>query len=253
MVQRRVIPVLLLQKGALVKSIRFKKFTYVGDPINAVKIFNDKEVDEIIILDISATKEKRPPNIDQVAEIASEAFMPLGYGGGITSLKEIQKILYGGAEKVILNTVIFHQPELLTEAARQFGSQSIVASIDVKKNFWGKYQVYVHCGSYNTKKDPVAYAKEMEERGAGEIFINSIDQDGTFKGYDLELIKMVADAVEVPVVACGGAAGLDDFQQAIQVGSASAVAAGSFFIFQQPHRAVLISYPSREVILQIGQ
>jgi cyclase len=241
----RVIPALLIQKGGLVKSVKFQNHKYVGDPINAVKIFNEKEVDEIVILDISATRENRPPNIHQIKEIASEAFMPLAYGGGITKLEEIKELISAGVEKVVLNTAAFLNHRLIEEGAKYIGSQSIVVSIDVKKNIWGKYKVFVNGGTKNTNIDPVGYAKKMEQAGAGEIFLNSIDKDGSFSGYDLELIKLVSDSVSIPVVAIGGAGMLSDFVQAIQSG-ASAVAAGSLFVFQRPHRAVLISYPGQE-------
>jgi cyclase len=240
----RVIPVLLLQKGGLVKSIRFKDHKYVGDPINAVKIFNEKEVDEIVILDISATAEQRGPNMQQVREIAGEAFMPLGYGGGIKTIEQVKELVALGVEKVILNYSAFINHSLISEAAKVIGSQSVVASIDVKKNWLGKYKVNVLNGTRNTGESPVEFAKKMEAAGAGEIILNSIDRDGTFEGYDLPLIKEVSSAVHIPVVAMGGAGSVDDFTRAVQHG-ASAVAAGSFFVFQRPHRAVLISYPAQ--------
>jgi cyclase len=241
----RVIPALLIQKKGLVKSIQFKDHKYVGDPINAVKIFNEKEVDEIVVLDISATSEKRPPDIKQIQEIASEAFMPLGYGGGITTLDEIKTLISAGIEKVILNTSAFYHPELITEAAKYIGSQSIVVSIDVKKNFFGKYKVHINNGTKNTGIDPIEYAKQMEKAGAGELLLNSIEKDGTFGGYDTSLIELISSAVNIPVVAIGGAASVNDFALAVQHG-ASAVSAGSMFVFQRPHRAVLISYPSQK-------
>jgi cyclase len=240
----RVLPALLIQRGGLVKSVRFKDHKYVGDPINAVKIFNEKEVDELAILDISATAEKRAPNIPQIKEIASEAFMPLSYGGGITSLDEIKALIAAGVEKVVLNTTAFTIPGLVEGGARYIGSQSIVVSIDVKKNVFGKYRAYIRNGSKSTGLDPVAFAKQMEQSGAGELILNSIDRDGTFEGFDTELIRQVSSAVNIPVVALGGAATVNDFVQAAQAG-ASAVAAGSMFVFQRPHRAVLISYPSQ--------
>ena len=240
-----MIPALLIQKGGLVKSIRFKDHKYVGDPINAVKIFNEKEVDELVVLDISATAEKRPPNMVQIRELASEAFMPLGYGGGITTRQQIIELIAAGVEKVIINTSSFKNPHLLREGADYVGSQSIVASIDVKKNIWGNYKVVVQNGSVNTGRNPVDYAQEMERMGAGEILLNAIAQDGTFGGYDTELIKTVSAAVNIPLVAVGGASSMTDFAAAIAHG-ASAVAAGSLFVFQRPHRAVLISYPSQK-------
>ncbi len=241
----RVIPVLLIRQDGLVKSIKFKNHKYVGDPINAVKIFNDKEVDEIIILDISASKEKNEPKFEAVADIASEAFMPLAYGGGIMKLEHIDRLLYNGAEKVILNTAAHTNPNLISEAAKKYGAQCVVVSMDVKSSWMGGQRVYTHNGSKKTKYDPVAFAKEMQERGAGELMLSSIDRDGTFGGYDLDLIKSVAHSIDIPVVACGGAASVEDFRRAVDYG-ASAVAAGSMFVFQQPHRAVLISYPSQE-------
>lgn len=246
-------PVLLIQNGGLVKSIRFKDHKYVGDPLNAVKIFNDKEVDEIVILDISASREKRPPNIQQIAEIAGEAFMPLAYGGGITRLEEIKEILYQGAEKVVLNTSAIDRPELITEAASRFGSQSIVVSIDAQKNWLGKYKVYRDNGAKATALAPEELAQKAEAAGAGEIFLTSIDRDGTFLGYDLDLIKRVSQAVGIPVIACGGAAEITDLQKAVNEGGASAVAAGSMFVYQRPHRAVLISYPSQQELRLIAK
>jgi imidazole glycerol-phosphate synthase subunit HisF len=241
----RVIPALLIQNGGLVKSVKFKDHKYVGDPINAVKIFNDKEVDELVILDISATSDKKSPNIATIKEIASEAFMPVGYGGGITKLDQVKELITAGVEKVILNTIAFENPKLINEAAAYVGSQSIVISIDVKRNLWGKYRVFIRNGSKNTDIDPVEYAKRMEGAGAGELLLNSIERDGTFGGYDTELIKLVSKAVNIPVVAIGGAADVEDFSKAVHSG-ASAVSAGSMFVFQRPHRAVLISYPSQK-------
>ena len=243
----RVIPTLLIQDSGLVKSVKFSNHKYVGDPINAVKIFNEKEVDEIVILDISATREKRGPNVEKIKEIASEAFMPLGYGGGITQIEEIGQLIMAGVEKVILNTSAFNDPGLIKGAAKYVGSQSIVVSIDVKKNVWGKYKVYVYNGTRNTNEDPVSYSMKMEELGAGEIFLNSIDRDGTFSGYDIELIEMVSSKISIPIIAIGGAASVNDFSKAIKSG-ASAVSAGSMFVFQRPHRAVLISYPSQSLL-----
>lgn len=241
----RVIPILLIDNGRLVKSVKFKAHKYVGDPINAVKIFNDKEVDEIAIIDISATRDGRPPDISLISEISGEAFMPLSYGGGITKIEEVKRILYEGAEKVVINTSALKQPALITSIAKQFGSQSVVASIDVKKNWLGHYKVFQQNGSKSTGLSPIVFAKKMESLGAGEILLNSIDQDGTFQGFDISLIRSVAEAVDIPVIACGGASDIKDLAEAVLQGKASAVAAGSMFVFQRPHRAVLISYPSQ--------
>ena len=240
----RIIPTLLIYKGGLIKSIKFKDYKYVGDPINAVKIFNEKEVDEIAVIDIEASKENRPPDIKQIAEIASEAFMPLSYGGGITKIEEIKQILYNGVEKIIINKTAHTNPKLITEAARLFGNQSVVISIDVKKTLFRGNRVFTDNGKNNTGILPAVFAKQMEEAGAGEILLNSIDKDGTFEGYDLSLIKEVAEAVSIPVIAIGGASQITDFTKARDAG-ASAVAAGSMFVFQRPHKAVLISYPAQ--------
>ena len=244
----RVIPVLLIKDNGLVKSVQFKKHKYVGDPINAVKIFNDKEVDELAILDISATAHNRPPNIERIAEIGSEAFMPVSYGGGITSFSQVKEILFNGIEKVVINKSAHTHPELITKISDAYGSQSMVVSIDVKKNWLGKYKVFTENGSVNTDQDPVQFAKKCEALGAGEILLNSIDRDGTYKGYDTELLKAVSSSVTIPVVVCGGASDIQDFRKAVTEGGASAVSAGSMFVFQRPHNAVLISYPSQQAL-----
>ncbi len=241
----RVIPSLLIQNGGLVKSVKFKNHTYVGDPINAVKIFNDKEVDELVLLDISATAQRRAPNFQQIREVASEAFMPVGYGGGVTTLDQVKALIGIGVEKVILNTSAFDNPKLVEESARYVGSQSVVVSVDVKKNIWGSYKMHVQNGSRNTNLDPAEFALRMENAGAGEVLLNSIDRDGTFSGYDTVLIRHVSEKLTIPLVALGGAASVDDFKMAVLAG-ASAVSAGSFFVFQRPHRAVLISYPGQK-------
>lgn len=241
----RVIPILLIKDGGLVKSVKFKDYKYVGDPINAVKIFNDKEVDEIVILDISASAARTSPNLKAIKEIAGEAFMPLAYGGGITTLEQIKQLIAAGVEKIVLNNSAYNNSKLISEAASWIGSQSVVVSIDVRKNIFGKYKVYILNGSKSTGIDPIEYAVNMESAGAGEIFLNSIDRDGTFDGYDLDLVEKVSKAVSIPVVAIGGAGKTEDFSDAIAKG-ASAVGAGSLFVFQRPHKAVLISYPSQQ-------
>jgi imidazole glycerol-phosphate synthase subunit HisF len=239
--RHRVIPVLTIQNGGLVKSAKFKNHKYVGDPINAVKIFNDKEVDEIIILDISASRKKKPPNIEMITDIAQEAFMPLAYGGGIRSMDQVNAIFYAGVEKVILNQVLLQNPGLVSEIVKQYGSQSVIASLDVKQNIFGKKVVYDYNKKATTKLKPLDFALKMQELGAGEVFITSVDNEGTYKGYALDLIENLSDKLEIPVVACGGASSAKDFTLAIEKG-ASAVAASSMFVFQRPHNAVLISY-----------
>lgn len=249
----RVIPCLLLKGTGLVKTVRFADPKYVGDVINAVKIFNDKEVDEIILLDIEAHSGRGRIEWDLVNKTASEAFMPMCYGGGVTSIDEIKRLFRAGCEKVSINTAAFENPRLLESAARAFGSQSIVAGIDVKKDFLGRYRVVSHGGEKKQAKDVVEWARAVERAGAGEILLNSVDRDGTQSGYDLELVKQVANAVSVPVIACGGAGKVQHFADAIASG-ASAVAAGSLFVFRGPHRAVLITYPERaELIRCLGR
>jgi imidazole glycerol-phosphate synthase subunit HisF len=240
----RVIPVLLMHDRGLVKSLKFKDYKYVGDPINAVRIFNEKEVDELAILDIDASRENRVPDISRIEEIVSEAFMPIAYGGGITTVDQVKRILSVGVEKVILNKSAVKNPALVTDVAKQFGSQSAVVSIDYKKNFFGKQVIYIENGKTGTGLDPLLFAKQMEDAGAGEILLNSIERDGSFSGYDLDMIEKISHSVNIPMIAVGGAASLADFKQAVQHG-ASAVSAGSMFVFQRPHRAVLISYPSQ--------
>jgi len=246
MLRTRVIPCLLLKDQGLVKTVKFSDPTYVGDPINAVRIFNDKQVDELLFLDITASVEGRKPNFKVISEIASECFMPLGYGGGIRSLEDIGTLLVSGVEKACINSRVVENPALIKSASDAFGSQSIVVSIDVKKNLFGKNVVYIYSGSRNTGLDPVEYAKQVEQLGAGEIFLNSIDRDGTMQGYDVDLVRKLSDAVTIPVVACGGAGKLSDIDEVLGKGGASAAAAGSLFVFDGKHRAVLISYPSKQ-------
>lgn len=233
---------LLLKNGGLVKTTHFKNPVYVGDPINAVKIFNEKEVDELILLDITATNEKREPNYKKIEEIVSEAFMPIGYGGGINKLEQIEKLFKLGIEKIILNSVAHSNPNLIKQAAQIFGNQSIVVAIDVKKDLLSKHRIFTHSGGKAENIELISFLNMAENYGAGEILINSIDRDGTMKGYDVALIGKVSKNVSIPVIACGGAGNTSDFSAAIKTG-ASAVSAGSLFVFQGAFKAVLISYP----------
>lgn len=244
MILKRVIPCLLLRNNGLVKTVRFREATYLGDPINTIRIFNEKEVDELVFLDIDATKEGKEPPYNLIEKISSECFMPFGYGGGINSLQQIERIIKSGAEKVIVNSSAFTKKGFIHEAAEKFGSSTIVVSIDVKKDFLRGYNVYVRGGTKSTGKNPVEYAMMAQEEGAGEILLNSIDRDGTMEGYDITLIAQVTGRVTIPVIACGGAGKLEDLRQAVIEGGASAVAAGSFFVFHGRRRAVLITYPS---------
>ncbi|HEX2787443.1 MAG TPA: AglZ/HisF2 family acetamidino modification protein [Ignavibacteria bacterium] len=251
MFRPRVIPCLLLKHLGLVKTVKFKDPTYIGDPINAVKIFNELEADELAFLDITASKENRLIDIELVKRIGKEAFMPFAVGGGIKSIEEVKRILGSGAEKIIINTNSVNDPELVNKAAEYSGNQSVVVSIDVKKNLFGKYQMFTKSGTQKTSIDPVEHAKKMEQAGAGEILINSIDKDGTMTGYDVNLIRQIADNVTIPVIAIGGAGTFEHFREAVDEGHASAVAAGSMFVFHGPRRAVLINYPTEKELEKI--
>ena len=245
----RVIPVLTVDNQKLVKTVKFKNPNYIGDPINAVKIFNEKEVDEIVLLDITATKENRPPNFELIEEICSEAFMPFAYGGGIKNIKQIENLFKLGIEKVVLNSSIENNFELITQASKIYGSQSIVASVDIKKNIFGKYNIFKNSGSKKIKYSLTEYLKKIEHFGAGEIFINSIDRDGTYLDYDLELLQILSKEMSIPIVICGGANNTKSFLNAIQKG-ASAVAAGSFFIYTGNTKGILINYPSQDILIK---
>ena len=241
----RVMPCLLVDSGRLVKTVKFKNPAYVGDPVNAIKIYNEKEVDELILLDIIATAAGREPSFDLLADVADECFMPLAYGGGIRSIEHLKRIFRLGIEKAVINSYAAEDPGFIGEAAELFGNQSIVVSMDVKQTLFRKYVVQTHNGRKATGYDPVEYAVLMENNGAGEIFLNSIDRDGTWKGYDIPLIRRVTEAVNIPVIACGGAGGIRDFGYAVKQGGASAVAAGSMVVYSGKGLGVLINFPKQ--------
>jgi imidazole glycerol-phosphate synthase subunit HisF len=251
MFRPRVIPVLLLKNLGLVKSVQFKDYRYIGDPINAVKIFNDLKAGELVFLDITASKENKLISLDFVKNVGDEANMPFSVGGGIKTIDDIRKILNSGAEKVVINTSACENPGFIREAADAFGSSTIVVCIDVKKKLFGGYQVYTLEGQKNTGKNPVEYAKQVEEMGAGEIILQSVDKDGTMEGYDIDLVRMVSESVTIPVVALGGAGSFVHFRDAVSKGLASAVSAGSMFIYHGPRRAVLINFPTQEELKQL--
>lgn len=244
----RVIPVLLVRNNGLVKTVKFKDHKYVGDPINAVKIFNEKEVDELNIIDIDASKEGREPPFDFLKEIASECFMPLSYGGGIRNEDQIRRLIQSGIEKVVINSEALNNPEFIQSATRTFGSSTIVGAMDVKKNFWGQYQVYSHVKKTTINLDPLKHAEHLQQLGVGEIFVNNVDHDGLMNGFDLDLVSKITHTVDVPVIACGGCGSLNDIDKVINQSKAAAAAAGSFFVFHGKHRAVLITYPEYKVL-----
>jgi cyclase len=243
MLKTRVIPVLLLKERGLVKGQQFKNHKYVGDPLNVVKIFNEKEVDELVFLDISATDENRGPDFDIIADIASETFMPFAYGGGVKTVGQVERLFSIGVEKAIINTAAFLDFKFVKESVKVAGSQSIVVSIDVKKSLLGSYEVYVNNGKIKTKLDPTTYAKQMQDLGVGELIVNSIDREGTGKGYDIKLLEMISNAVEIPVVGLGGAGCMQHLMDAKNQTNVSGLAAGDLFIFYGKHKAVLITYP----------
>lgn len=243
MFRARVIPCLLLRGRGLVKTRRFKEPVYVGDPVNAVRIFSEKEVDELVVLDIDASREGREPDYELVAEIAGECFMPVAYGGGIRTLEQVRKLIRSGVEKVVVNSAALDSTEVITAAAEVFGTQAVVAGIDVRKPLIGGYRVVGKSATMESKVKLDDHVRRVVAAGAGEIFLNSIDRDGMMMGYDLDLIRSVTHLVEVPVVACGGAGTVEHLREAVQDAGASAVSAGSMFVFHGKHRAVLINYP----------
>jgi cyclase len=243
MTAARAIPVLLLEQGTrLVKTVRFGERTYVGDPRNAVKIFNDRGADELLVLDIDATANGREPNYDMLDEIVSEAFMPVGYGGGVRTVAAAARVVGCGVEKVVIGAGAFEVPGLIEEVSARVGASSTVVCLDVKRSLLGSAGLRIRNGHEKVTEAPVNAARRLEGRGAGELIVQSIDRDGVMKGYDIPLIEEIAAAVKVPVVACGGARTINDLSAAVRAGAAAA-AAGSMFVFRPPHRAVLISYP----------
>jgi cyclase len=245
----RVIPTLLLKNNGLYKGVKFQNHRYVGDPINTIKLFNEKECDELVILDITATLENKKPNFELLKNIASEAFMPMGYGGGLNTIEDIRTVFSLGYEKVILNTAAIINQGLIKVAANEYGSQSIVVSVDVKKTIFNDYMIYIKSSTQKVKIYLLEHIKNVISLGAGEILLSNIDKDGCMSGYDIALVNMVAKNSSVPVIASCGAGKLDDFIQA-KKNNASAVAAGSMFVYQGPHRAVLINYPPYELLLE---
>ena len=247
MLRPRIIPCLLVRKKGLVKTEKFKEGKYVGDPINAVKIFNEKEVDELMIIDIDASSYNREPDFDLIKNVALESRMPLCYGGGVKTADHVRRIVSLGAEKVAVSSVALDNIDVLKEMCIAVGSQSVVVIIDVKKKLLGGYQIVTHNAKRNRKKKLLDFIKELDEIGIGEIVINSVDNDGMMKGYDFKLLDQVRNTTNTPISILGGAGHLDDIQEAINRYGIIGVAAGSLFVFKGKYKAVLINYPSHEL------
>lgn len=246
MLRTRVIPVLLLRGESLVKTVRFGRFTYVGDPCNTVRIFNELEVDELCILDITAVREGRGPNLALLADLANECFMPLAYGGGIRNLAQAEAVFKIGIEKVILNTAAVERPAVVSEIAATFGSQAVIVSIDVGLDLLGHSKVRTHAGTRSCGLNPVDWARQAERMGAGEILLTSIEREGSWSGFDLGLVRQVADAVNIPVIAHGGAGSVNDICRVVAEAHASAVALGSMVVFQKKGMGVLVNFPDKQ-------
>ncbi|MFC0304850.1 AglZ/HisF2 family acetamidino modification protein [Rhizorhabdus histidinilytica] len=246
----RIIPCLLLSNGGLVKTEKFRKPKYVGDPINAIRIFNEKEVDELIVIDIDASAKGSEPDFDLIEQLASECFMPMGYGGGVKTLDQAKRIFDLGIEKVVLQSVLATDRQLVRQIAELYGSQAVVASVDVKRDWLGRRKIFCKSGvkfPFASWQDMVV---EFVREGAGEVLLNAVDLDGTRLGMDLDMVEEASKLVDVPITAIGGVGKLQDFKFARDAG-ASAAAAGAFFVFQGTHRAVLISYPRRHELLEL--
>lgn len=250
MLKHRIIPALLLRNGGLVKTQRFKDPKYVGDPINAIRIFNEKEVDELMVLDIAASKENREPDYALIEQFAGECFMPLAYGGGVRTLQQAQRIFASGVEKICIQTAALDDLQLVRELSGCFGSQSIMVSLDIKKNWLGRAQAFASARDRTLSTDWLRLLTDLVSAGAGEVLLNAMDKDGTLTGPDLDLIRQASEQVDVPLIAVGGISSLADIKAAVEAG-ASAVAAGAFFVYHGPHRAVLITYPKYHELEQL--
>ena len=250
MLKHRVVPALLLRNGGLVKTCRFKDPKYVGDPINAIRIFNEKEVDELMVLDITASKESREPDYSLIEQFAGECFMPLAYGGGIQTVPQAQRIFALGVEKICIQTAALDNLNFVRQLADRFGSQSITVSLDIKRNLLGRPKPFASSQGKTLRMDWLKLLSDFVGAGAGEILLNAVDKDGTLSGPDLELIREASEQIDVPLVALGGVSSLDDMKSAVEAG-ANAVAAGAFFVYFGPHRAVLITYPKYQELEQL--
>lgn len=245
MLRPRIIPCLLIRNKGLVKTVRFGDGKYVGDPINAVRIFNEKKVDELIVLDIDATRSGSEPDYVMIQKLAAECRMPFCYGGGITKVEQAQKIIGLGVEKVAVSAAAVEDPQIVADIAHKLGSQSVIAVLDIKKKRFGRnYEIWTHNGSNNSGKCPVEFAKVMQQFGIGEIVVNSITNDGAMQGYDIGILRQIRDAVSVPLTALGGAGSLSDLRTLLQELGVMGAAAGSLFVFKGVYKAVLINYPT---------
>jgi cyclase len=251
MLRTRIIPCLLLKNESLVKTVKFKEYNYVGDPSNTVRIFNELEVDELMFLDIFASKENRDINYKVLKDIANECFMPLSYGGNIKSLEDARKILEIGFEKIVINSNSFNNLKLITEISNYFGAQSVVGSIDVKETFFGNQKIYSHHGRKKQNIDIVEWAKQLENAGVGELLITSIDKEGSWDGYDIELIKSITQNVQVPVIANGGCGNVNHIGEVVKKANASACAVGSMIVYQKKGMGVLVNFPDRKEIEEV--
>jgi imidazole glycerol-phosphate synthase subunit HisF len=246
MLRPRVIPCLLMRNKGLVKTVKFKDGKYVGDPINAVKIYNEKEVDELVVLDIDASRDGTEPDLKVIQNLAAECRMPLCYGGGVRTVEQARAITGLGVEKVAISAAALTNPQLISDMAREIGSQSVVVVLDAKKKLLGsRWEVFTHNGTRATGQCPIEFARQAERLGAGEIVINSIDQDGVMKGYDLDLAERVREAITVPMTVLGGAGSLADIEALVKRFGIVGACAGSLFVFKGPYKAVLINYPTQ--------
>lgn len=249
MALKRIIPCLLYDGSGLVKTVKFKNPSYIGDPINAIKIYNDKEVDELILIDINASKQKRKPNFDKIADMASEAFMPFAYGGGVKTFDDFANLYKIGVEKVIVNSLIQENPEVIKKVISQYGSQAVVACVDFKKSMFGKKLPYSYLGN-KISSSLVEYCSYISsELGIGEIMLYSVDNDGTWEGYDTDITKQIVNAVVVPIIACGGCGNLDHLKQILYDVNVNAAAIGSMAVYSKKGMGVLINFPKRESII----
>ena len=251
MLRTRIIPCLLLKNESLVKTIKFKKYNYIGDPTNTVRIFNELEVDELMFLDIFASKENREINFKVLQDIANECFMPLSYGGNIKSLEDAKRVFEVGFEKVVINSNSFHNLKLIEELSVYFGTQSIVAAIDIKQDFWGTRKIYSHHGQKKQNIDIIEWVKQLERAGIGELLVTSIDREGSWDGYDIELVKSVTDNVNVPVIANGGCGSVEHIGAVVKKANASACAVGSMVVYQKKGMGVLVNFPDRKKLDEV--